>query len=100
LVGSLMPPRTAPTGRRLVKIADGRLDDRREMENPVSKTIDRGKIWKEFQDVVNMTPAALEKWLKSDESRESGWKEDDGSETIGHHSGRRIVKIKNKKRPI
>jgi hypothetical protein len=56
------------------------------------------EIWKEFKSAVNMTPAALEKWLKTDESKLSGWKDGDGKETIGHHSGRRIVEIKHTKK--
>lgn len=54
------------------------------------------KIWKEFSDAVNMTPSELEKWLKTDESKEAGWSGDGKSETVGHQSGRRIVEIKHK----
>jgi hypothetical protein len=51
----------------------------------------------EFDDVVNMTPSELERWLDTDESKEVGWKDDDGSESVGHASGRRIVEIKRTK---
>lgn len=57
-----------------------------------------------FAEAVNMTPAALEKWLETDESKSVGWadgtnKHDaSGSEAVGHHSGRRIVEIKRKKK--
>jgi len=44
----------------------------------------------EFRDLVNIAPAELERWLESDESREVGQKED-GGESVGHASGRRIV---------
>jgi hypothetical protein len=47
----------------------------------------------EFDDVVNMTPSELERWLETDESKEVGWK-DGGGESVGHASGRRIVEIK------
>ncbi len=60
--------------------------------------IDRDQVWADFTDAVNMSPPDLEKWLRTDESRENGWKEDGGQETIGHHSGRRIVDIKYKKK--
>lgn len=56
------------------------------------------KIWEEFGEAVNMTPSVLEKWLHTKDSRENGWKEGDGHETIGHHSGRRIIEIKHKKK--
>lgn len=61
-----------------------------------SEQTDHEKIWKEFSDAVNMTPSALEKWLKTEESKEAGWSGDGKSETVGHKSGRRIVEIKHK----
>ncbi len=48
----------------------------------------------EFDDVVNMTPSELERWLETDASKEVGWKGDDAEESVGHASGRRIVEIK------
>jgi hypothetical protein len=54
-----------------------------------------------FKDAVNMTPAALEKFLDSDESKQVGWKGEDGKgkgESVGHKSGKRIVAIKRKKK--
>jgi Protein of unknown function (DUF3140) len=61
---------------------------------------DRDQIAKDFAEAVNMTPAALEKWLATDESKEVGWKGPDGKgagESVGHKSGARIVAIKHKK---
>lgn len=43
-----------------------------------------------------MTPAELEKWLDTDESKEVGWKGEDGhgsGESVGHKSGKRIVEL-------
>ncbi|MXO93974.1 DUF3140 domain-containing protein [Erythrobacter arachoides] len=51
------------------------------------------KVYDDFQDAVNMQPAEIEKWLDTDESRSVGQK-DDGGESVGHESGRRIVEIK------
>jgi hypothetical protein len=62
------------------------------------KALDRDKIWDDFGEAVNMSSAELEKWLKSDESKAVGWSGDGGGETVGHHSGRRIVEIKHKKK--
>lgn len=39
-----------------------------------------------------MTPAALEKWLATDESKSTGQDSGDG-ESIGHKSGEKIIKI-------
>ncbi|WP_174273836.1 DUF3140 domain-containing protein [Sphingomonas bacterium] len=53
-------------------------------------------IHADFSKAVNMTPAALEKWLETEESKAVGFKGKDGSaaESVGHASGRRIVQIK------
>ena len=51
-----------------------------------------------FFDAVNMTPAALEKWLGTDESREVGITHAGDSESVGHQSGAKIVMILRKKR--
>jgi hypothetical protein len=52
----------------------------------------------EFDDVVNMTPSELERWLGTPESQEVGFRDGDGEESVGHASGRRIVEIKRKRR--
>lgn len=52
-----------------------------------------------FKDAVNMTAAALGKWLDTPESKEVGWKGPDGKgtgESIGHKQGARIVEILGK----
>ncbi|KDE09576.1 hypothetical protein MVLG_00471 [Microbotryum lychnidis-dioicae p1A1 Lamole] len=53
------------------------------------------QVIEEFQKYVNMTPEELEEWLETDESKGSGWTGDDGAggESVGHDSGRKIVKI-------
>ena len=59
---------------------------------------DRHAIRKDFDDAVNMTPKELEDWLQTDESQAVGWGKDDGGESVGHESGRRIVAIKQTKK--
>jgi len=54
-------------------------------------------IWDEWQQAVNMTAAELEKWLNTDESKSVGDKKG-GDESVGHHSGRRIIEILGKKK--
>ena len=51
----------------------------------------------DFADAVNMTASELEKWLKTDESREVGQKSG-GGESVGHDSGRHIIRILRKKK--
>jgi hypothetical protein len=56
------------------------------------------RIVREFDRVVNMTPQAIEKWLKSSEARETGTpRSTNASESAGHWSGHRILEIKKKK---
>ena len=50
-----------------------------------------------FDDAVNMTPKELEDWLETDESQEVGWG-DEGGESVGHRSGRRIVELRRTKK--
>lgn len=64
---------------------------------------DHQEIARSFGEAVNMSPAALQKWLDSDESKSVGWADGDnkssaaGPESVGHKSGHRIVEIKHKK---
>ena len=51
----------------------------------------------EFDEVVNMSAAAIEKWLKTDESTSVGQTKEGDNESIGHKSGERIIKILEKK---
>ena len=51
-----------------------------------------------FHDAVNMTPAKLERWLDSDDSKRVGFKGSDSAESVGHRSGRRIVELQGKKK--
>lgn len=55
------------------------------------------EIYTAFYDEVNMQPQELADWLETKESKSVGSKED-GGESVGHASGRRIVEIKRKKK--
>ena len=57
----------------------------------------KDEIYDEFYNVVNMTPSELEDWLDTEKSKSVGKDSGDG-ESIGHKSGRKIIKIKNKKK--
>jgi hypothetical protein len=49
-------------------------------------------VYTDFKDAVNMTASELEKWLQTDDSRDVGQKAG-GGESVGHDSGRKIVRI-------
>lgn len=55
--------------------------------------LDRDKILKDFANAVNMTAGEIEDWLKTDESRRVGFRKEGATESVGHASGRRIVRI-------
>ena len=52
------------------------------------------EIRAEFADAVTMTPAELERWLGTEESKDAGQHE--GGESTGHAAGRRIVEIRGR----
>lgn len=54
--------------------------------------LDRAKVAADFARAVNMGADELEQWLETPESRRVGQKTA-GGESIGHASGRRIVRI-------
>ena len=58
----------------------------------MATSTDTQDIRKDFDEAVNMSPAELEKWLKTEDSKAVGQK-DGGSESTGHSSGRHIVRI-------
>ena len=53
------------------------------------------QIREEFEEAVNMGSKELEDWLQTDESKSVG-QSDDGGESKGHESGRKIVEILGK----
>ena len=58
---------------------------------------DRDETYDDFYDAVNMQPKELEDWLKTEQSQSVG-QSNDGGESTGHQSGRRIVEIKRTKK--
>ena len=58
-------------------------------------TDDRQQVIQDFDEDVNMTRKELENWLHTEESQSVG-QSDDGGESKGHESGRKIVEILGK----
>lgn len=58
---------------------------------------ERAQIRRDFSEYTNMTPRELEHWLETPSSKSVGYK-NEGSESVGHASGRRIVELKHKTR--
>ena len=61
--------------------------------------LDRDKVRNSFDDAVNMTATELDNWLRTPASHSVGWKGPDGRarESVGHASGRHIVRILRKR---
>jgi hypothetical protein len=51
------------------------------------------QTWQDFEDAVNMTASELSEWLDDENSKSVGQKSGGSSESTGHASGRRIVKV-------
>jgi hypothetical protein len=51
-----------------------------------------------FQELVNMSPAKLNKWLNTEDSRGVGFLNEGESESVGHESGRLIVEVLHRKK--
>jgi hypothetical protein len=64
---------------------------------PSANEDDPAAIRRAFAEAVNMTPAELERWLGTEESRAVGFHRDGEAEAVGHQSGRRIVEIRRKR---
>lgn len=58
---------------------------------------DHEQAYTDFKKLVNMNASELEKWLVTDESKNTGLDSGDG-EAIGHKSGKKIIKILGKKK--
>ncbi|RKU43431.1 hypothetical protein DL546_005744 [Coniochaeta pulveracea] len=55
------------------------------------------QVIEEFNTYVNMSASELSSWLETEASTSSGWSKNDGSgESVGHDSGRHIVRILEK----
>lgn len=59
---------------------------------------DKDQVIKDFKSVVNIPPRQLERWLEQPESRKVGFKDEKKGESVGHESGRRILRILAKRR--
>jgi hypothetical protein len=59
----------------------------------VAASDDRDELYRRFHDTVNMAPGEIEEWLETDESQRVGYRRDGDEESVGHASGRRIVRI-------
>jgi len=61
---------------------------------------DSDAVLKDFHEAVNMTPGQIEKWLRTDESKEVGQKQGGEGESTGHKSGQRIIEILHKPKAV
>lgn len=55
--------------------------------------MDKNNVRQQFTRAVNMNPAELETWLQTADSQRVGFCRNGESESVGHASGRQIVRI-------
>jgi hypothetical protein len=58
---------------------------------------ERKEVRTAFRQAVNMARTELERWLETEESQSVGWTHEGEDESIGHRSGRCIVRLKRQK---
>jgi hypothetical protein len=58
--------------------------------------MDRDTVRNDFDRAVNMTASEIAAWLETDESHAVGFRRDGATESVGHASGRHIVRILKK----
>lgn len=68
------------------------------VKNGKATKLNADQVIKEFRSVVNLKPDQLERWLSLPDSRKLGFKDEVKEGTVGHESGRRILKILSKRR--
>jgi hypothetical protein len=62
--------------------------------------LDEKKVAADFAKAVNMSAKELTGWLKTDESKGVGFRSEEGDESVGHASGRRIIDLLGKKKAV
>jgi hypothetical protein len=68
------------------------------VKNGKAPKLNVDQVIKEFRTVVNLKPDQLERWLSLPDSKKLGFKDEVKEGTVGHESGRRILKILSKRR--
>jgi hypothetical protein len=58
--------------------------------------MDKDKVRREFRAAVNMTAAELQHWLETDQSHRVGFRRAGDTESVGHASGRHILRVLGK----
>ena len=63
---------------------------------PAIRPSEEPRISKAFGEAVNMSPAELRAWLKTDESRKVGFTRRGETESVGRQSAKKILAIRAK----
>lgn len=62
------------------------------------QTKDDEKVIADFKKMMNIPPKELDRWLDTDESKKVGFKENGKGESVGHESGKKILRILAKRK--
>ena len=77
------------------------MSDRKSSLHPFlheTVTQENEETYRKFHKLVNMSASEIESFLKTDGSKKVGYKKKEGEESIGHQSGRHIIRILKKKK--
>jgi Flp pilus assembly protein TadD len=61
-----------------------------------AEAMDKDKVRREFRAAVNMTAAERQHWLETDQSHRVGFRRAGDIESVGHASGRHILRVLRK----
>jgi hypothetical protein len=62
------------------------------------KPDEQDETYAEFNRLMNIPPAELDRWLATEESQSVGFTHEGEDEAVGHKSGRRIIEIRRSKK--
>jgi hypothetical protein len=90
---------SASSAKKTVKKAAAKMPAaKKSAANGKAPKLNVDQVIKEFRTVVNLKPDQLERWLSLPDSKKLGFKDEVKEGTVGHESGRRILKILSKRR--
>ncbi|PRP86873.1 Ras GTPase [Planoprotostelium fungivorum] len=75
---------------------DDKKEDKKEEEEDDELTADEETVVKDFHNLVNMSADEIKEWLETKESGEVGFHKDGEKESVGVHSGHKIIEILGK----
>jgi hypothetical protein len=87
-----------PVSKNAVAKGSANVKAAKKPANGKAPKLNVDQVIKDFRRIVNLKPDQLERWLSKPDSKKLGFKDEVKAGTVGHESGRRILKILSKRR--